>query len=432
MTDNLPLARRKMFFSWYDSQSPGAKNWVLMANPASLYEFDSWFDLYIGGVQRSLPPLAGSVSGEVPPLKSVTPIYPGVIGGPVEVGYHGFSALVSQRTLWAGNSLEEVIATDASQLSNLYWWTWYDQQSPGYKNWVLVSNPNSTPVYYRIRIAGQVRATSNGQAASGVLAGGASATPQFAGIIGGPVEVEAWSDSVGGTVPAVVYASQRVLSDGGTAFNEVPGIANGDLSEHYVWTWYDQKSPGARNWILIANPTHKAMEYRITVAGEPDPPITGTVADSGYAVVSVPGAQGGPVELKTYYQGTNTPLRSIASQRVTWGPSFEEVPGQPFTDIGRVYEWTWHDQKSVGMTNWVLVAKAPQPIEVAGYDIYIGGQNMTAGTTDFVNPGDVKVHKFPGTIGGPVSVQADNPVIASQRVIYNGFFNEVMGTPPGT
>lgn len=432
-TDTKPLARRRMFFSWYDSASPGAQNWVLMANPAPSFNFDSWFDLVIGGVQRNLPALAGSVAGEVPAHQLVTPSYPGLIGGPVEVGYHGISALVSQRTLWAGNSLEEVIGTDASRLSSHYWWTWYDMQTPGYKDWVLISNPNDFKIFYRVKIAGSVPTSTNSDPASGELLAGASVTPNFAGVIGGPVEVEAWSDSIDGTQVAF-YASQRVLSNGDTAFNEVPGVGNGDLSDHYVWTWYDEVSPGAFNWIMIANPTHNQMDYSITIAG--DPPIIGTVGDGGYAYERVPGKQGGPVDLKTYYQGTSTPLRSIASQRVIWGPSFEEVPGLPFDDIGNSYHWTWYDQQTAGMTNWVLVASPPGSVAAAAYDIKIGETLMDLDGAspgqqgDHVYPDDIKYYTFPGTMGGPVSVVSDNPVISSQRVLHNGFFNEVMGTPP--
>jgi len=439
-TDNLPLARRRFLFSWYDSSSPGAKNWVLMANPGDVSSSDSFFDLYINQVQRAITALPGSAPGEVPVLKSVTPIYPGVIGGPVEVGYHG-PALVSQRTLWAGNSLEEVVGADASELSSHYWWTWYDQQSAGYRNWVLVSNPGSTTVYFRIKIGGQERTPTNGQPAAGALASGQSVTPQFAGIMAGPVEVEAWSDGVGGTTPAPVYASQRVLSNGGTAFNEVPGITDGDLSSHYVWSWYDEKSPGAKNWILVGNPDPvQWMDVQYRVAGEGtflgSVPPGGIVVRRGFTDDGGQLLQGGPVEVKTFVWNTSTPMDSIASQRITWGPSFEEVPGQPFSAVGNDYLWTWYDQQSAGMTNWVLVASPPGSFAVAAYQIVIGGVAMdldpgTAGQQGgFVYPDRVEFHSFPGVIGGPVAVDADNPVISTQRVVYNGFFNEVTGTPP--
>jgi hypothetical protein len=406
----------------------------------------------------------GYHQGEVPSLEAVTPKYDGVIGGPVEVGWHGILALASQRTLWAGNSLEEVMATDAADLSNHYYWPWYDQVSAGYKNWVLVSNPSSNDgVYYRVKIAGSLHASTNGQPEQGYLAPDQSITPQFAGTIGGPVEVEACQDNFTGpsgscVTPADVISSQRVLINGDTAFNEVPGIPATSLDNDYVWSWYDETSPGAQDWILIANPPDGpagGLYYEIWVGGnkvcddgvalgstgcslniDTVPVPAGAIAPSSYITPRF-NLQDGPVEVKTFSNAAHTlTADSIATQRVTWGPSFEEVPGQPVSDIARDYHWTWYDQQSLGMTNWVVVAHPPTtgPFYSSEFSILIGGvaqdlDSVTPGLqgTAFVYPGDVKSFTFPGAIGGPVEVVSDNFVIATQRVLYNGFLNEVPG-----
>ena len=119
----------------------------------------------------------------------------------------------------------------------------------------------------------------------------------------------------------------------------------------------------------------------------------------------------------------------IASQRVIFGPSFEEVPGYPSSALTTDYHWTWYDQKSAGSTNWVLVAN-PGDTQVT-YQIKIAGQVMP---TTLGNPGTIPAHgkvapTFPGTMDGPVEVVSNGGnVIASQRVLWNGFFNEVLGT----
>jgi hypothetical protein len=77
----------------------------------------------------------------------------------------------------------------------------------------LVAKPSNTPIYAEIKVQGTVKwkGTINPQS---------NQTPTFAGIMGGPVEVEAWTNQYK-TTPAYVFASQRVLWNG--YFNEIVG-----------------------------------------------------------------------------------------------------------------------------------------------------------------------------------------------------------------
>jgi hypothetical protein len=288
------------------------------------------------------------------------------------------------------------------------WWTWYDEASPGYQNWVLVANPNTTSVYYEIKIANTLRS-------SGTIAPGANVTPNFPGVIGGPLEVKAWT-SAAKTAPAEVMASQRVLSNGGMAFNEQVGIPDPDLTDHYVWTWYD--NVGGTNWVLVANPPSAAgsVTYQIKLAGTVMQ--SGSLAPGEQVTPTFAGAIGGPLEVTS-----SGPV--IASQRITWGPSFGETPGYPYSQLATNYHWTWYDQASPGMQNWVLLANLDTSAS-SSYQVKVAGTVMASGT---LAPGDRVTPTFPGTIGGPVEVIATGgKVIASQRVLYNGYFNEVLGT----
>jgi Tol biopolymer transport system component len=412
-------------FTWYDNVF-GA-NWVLFANPAFSLS-DAWFDLSVMGAVQSLPALPGYAPGQVPPGGTLAVRYPGLIGGPVDAGYHSRQgALTSQRILWAGNSLEEVVGADSRRLSDHFWWTWYDENSPGFKNWVLVGNPNADPVFYRIKVAGIALAY-------GSIPPGASVTPRFPGLIGGPVEVEAWSDAAHYIVPAKVMASQRVLINNDTAFNEVPGIPAAELSSNYLWTWYDMQSAGAQNWILMANPGASSMYYEITIGSNP-PVNGGPIAPGGYETPTFPDTIGGPVRVRTFSDaGHTTPYNSIASQRVTWnnGLSFEEVPGYRNSALASAYHWTWFDQnEGPGVTNWVLISNPPDAGGPIYYTLRIGAMTFNGGP---IAPGANDTPTFPGVIGGPVGVWTfyneftAAPSIASQRVLWNGYFNEVMGT----
>ena len=416
---------RNYYWAWYDATG-GMQNWVLMANPSGAAG-NLRFDLDIAGTPRS-PGDLGSGVGVVPPGKALTPMYLGVTGGPVKAtSVTGDKAIVSQRSLM-GNSFEEVLGTDEARLSDHYFWSWYDELSSGYTNWILIANPSATET-----VSAVISFTNlaDGQPVSqvGDIAPGANWNPTFPGKMGGPVEVKAYK--AGGSWPTDkmnVIASQRVLSNNGSAFNEVPGIPAADLSSDYLWTWYDNASPGATDWVLVANPgvdhtgaSQGTVSATVKIGAATYGPYS--IAPGHNVTPTFPGIIGGPVEV------TSTGGDVIATQRSLFGPSFEEVPGYPRANLASDYHWTWYDQQSAGATNWVLVAN-PGDTPVT-YQIKIAGQVQPT-TAD--NPGTIPAHgkvtpTFPTEKGGPVEVTSTGgPVMASQRVLWNGYFNEVLGT----
>ncbi|MHB8169105.1 MAG: hypothetical protein ACYDET_05575, partial [Thermoleophilia bacterium] len=441
------------YWTWYDGKNMA--NWILMAAPTGLGHNLS-FGLGIASKSESLDNSFGLGAGVIAPGDTLKFKQDGTIDGPVKLGsLTGDKAVVSQRMLM-GNSFEEVPGIDEASLSGHYYWTWYDQKSSGMADWVLVANPSATDnVYYQVRVAGKVMPQAKDN--PGTVAPGKDVTPQFDQIIGGPVEVTSCSqafDQSGncpGTSPNVI-ASQRVLSNGGTAFNEVPGIPASQLSGHYYWTWYDQKSSGMADWVLVANPsTTDNVYYQVRVAGKVMPQAKdnpGTVAPGKDVTPQFDQIIGGPVEVtscsQAFDQSGNCPGTSpnvIASQRSTTPRSFEEVPGYPAAGLAGDYNWTWYDGKN--SANWVLVAN-PSATDNVYYQVSIAGQVMPPAKD---NPGVIDLGKnvtpmFNGTINGPVQVrscsQAFSPngscpgttpsLIASQRVLWNGFFNEVLGT----
>ncbi len=405
------------YWPWYDNVN--GRDWVMLANPASATS-TAGFDLSIAARSMNLSSFPGG--GQVAPGSAVSTGFAGYQGGPVRAGsLTGSQALVSQRTLW-GNSLEETPGTDDAKLSSHYFWPWYDQQSSGMTDWVMVANKNDFPVYYEVTVGGQLKASS------WVRAGG-SATPSFPGVAGGPVELNAWTDP-GKGVPAKVVASQRVLSFGGAAFNELPGIAAEDLSDHYYWNWYDQHTAGANDWVMIANPGASSIYYEIRLAGQLLQ--SGNLAAGATVSPSFPGQIGGPLGVQTWTDQTKqAPARSIASQRIFWGQSFEETPGYAAGSLMSSYAWTWYDNQSTGATDWVMVSNpGASPVY---YEISVAGALKGSGT---IGAGGTASQTFPGIMAGPVEVhawtdsgkQTSANVLASQRVLWKGYFNELDGT----
>jgi len=419
-------------------------DWVIMANPSGSGKSID-FGLQIGGADKDLSPfsVSGQPAGRVPEGRSVAATLDRLMDGPVNAfTIFGDKAVVSQRSLM-GDSLEEVLGTDAAKLSDHYFWPWYDQVSPGFRNWILVSNPGTDKVRAEISVHGKMLRNTLSPGAPDYgrnyfeIEPGQSITPEFPGITGGPVEVKVYRSGGDWNNPADkrnVIASQRVVSGGGTAFNEVPGIPASDLANSYQWTWYDSQSPGYRDWILLANPDYSVITYQVKVAGQLLPchgtgpashdktSTTCVVGPLGTEAIEYPGLMNGPVEVTT----SNGNL--IASQRSKAGPSFEEVPGYPTSGLASDYHWTWYDEQSPGARDWVAITNPGS--ESVNYLIRIAGSIMPTSAT---NPGTIPAGgrvtpEFPGVMNGPVEVIASDKVMVSQRVTWNGYFNEVLGT----
>jgi hypothetical protein len=428
--DMSPVVLRSLWerydWTWYDNI--GGDNWVLLANRPNAMS-DVLFKLSIGNMMQPLASVPGYSPGYVPPGSTIYNKYEGLIGGPVTATNRAMpgTSIASQRILWpkGGDSLEEVNGTFYPNYDSRLLWTWYDMVSPGYKNWVLISNPNDYQINYNIRIAGAVVDV-------GTIPANGRVTPSFPGLIGGPVEVNAW-DSF--SDPVYVMASQRVLSNGDMAFNEQPGQPANQLASHYVWTWYDQASPDARNWVLVANPPDSVapIYYEVWIGGV-KVHDGGPIPPGGNETPTFPGAIGGPVEVKSFSNAGHTiAASSIASQRIIWGPSFGEVMGTTNGALTDINSWTWYDEASAGARNWVLVANHPNAATPIYYEVWIGGVKVHDGGP--IPPGGNETPTFPGTIGGPVEVKSFSnaahtigaPAITSQRVLWNGYFNETWG-----
>lgn len=441
------------YFPWYDSV--WGKTWALMANSQANPDSTSYL-LDLGTVDAFnnlvIEPLTTDYLHTASGWPTVHNIYMGKMGGPLRVNASNNLPLVSERSLF-GNSFEEIWAVPYDELDSHYWWPVYDSSTQGMKNWILAANPweNQENIIAKIRIhrppseGGDIIESKN-------LAPGETWTPIYQGVFGGPVEMTAWAASGSEYNPAdarKVIASQRVLWNG--AFNEMTGIPASRLSSMYLWTWYDDDSPGADNWIVVGNPS--ATEQVIVQAmvlnpnGPEQPLILNeqlTLMPEEVAAIRKPGMGGPVVVIGCADPNCSNPGGSIfASQRVLFGPSFGELAGTRWEDLDTgtidagTKSWTWYDQQSPGSTNWILLTNFEADpiyaeISVAGNLLWTGGFGPLSNVTPTLN----------GIIGGPVEARAwlwetneygqqlkQTPasILASQRVLWNGYFNEIVG-----
>lgn len=377
-------------FSWYDQFYAGMQDWVIMANPST--SASATADVMLG------PELMWEYS--VSPGAIVTPQYQGAIGGPVDgLSLEGNPLLMSQRILYNGNFTETPSVREADLVSD-YYLPWYDESSPGMRSWVMIANRGAIATTADVYIHGVLKGSYN-------IAPGSSATPEFTGVLDGPVRVVSSNSQ-----PLIV--SERVTYKG--SFSETLGIPASSLGDEYRLAWYDQLSPGMRTWVLAANPGAVPVTAEIYLGGN----LMGTynIPAGGEVTPQFDGMMTGPVRVRST---GGEPL--IVSERTLYGNAFEEVTGARPSSLGATSWLTWYDQLSSGMKTWILMSNQGSVDTTA--EIYLAGAPV-GGPYTLPADGSVVVATFPGSMNGPVKVvSGGEPVLVSERTIYNSSFNEI-------
>jgi hypothetical protein len=276
---------------------------------------------------------------------------------------------------------------------------WFDKASPGMiQDNIHILNPGASAS------SGCVTVTGYPGVAWSAAAGQETHVTLPAGTIGGPVMVTVNSG------PAV-RASQRVQYN--QSFNEVWAESASQAATTSYFNWYDKASPGMLNDnIHLLNPGGTSASVTVSLPGVT--PQTVPVAPGAETYVNFPGQIGGPVKVSS-----TQPV--LASQRVQYNQSFNEVWATSGTLATATSYFNWYDKASPGMFNDNIHLLNPG---LTGASVTVTLAGVPPQTVTVLAGGEVYVN-FPGQIGGPVKVSSTQPVLASQRVQYNSSFNEV-------
>jgi len=377
-----------------------------------VYTCENYVSVYIGGDWKG--------SYDLLSHPSLVKSYPDLMAGPVQVkNPGGMPIFASQRAIVDGFSFDEYMGLPTNQLTTEYWFTWYDQRSPGLYTWVLVGNPSETEhAFVDIFIDGEKQGETHD------IPPGGRITPTYPGTMGGPVRVK--SD-----IP--VFASERTIwaqNHNGKeiySFNEVMGYPANQFTDEYWFTWYDQFSADTYAWVLVGNPSETEHAYvEIFIGGEKQGE-THDIPPKGRITPTYPGTMAGPVRIKS-----DIPV--FASERVIAGTSFNEVMGYPANKFDSEYWYPWYD--NVTMYTWLLVGN-PDPIKTAEVDVYIGGiqqeSRYTIPPNGRITPMYTDVNNGPVRVVSVDGVDGVVDIFSSQRVVFvNGDkvgFNEMFGVP---
>ena len=380
-----PPAAFTAYFSWFDNATRGmGGDYIHLLNPGTVATSGR---VSVGSRSVAFNVGAGAETYVTFPA--------GTIGGPVRVTANQ-PLRASQRVRYY-QSFNEVWAMTAAQAAATSYINWFDRASPGMVgDNIHVINPGSTNASVSVTMAGARPIAITIQA-------GAEWHVSFpAGSIGGPVKIVSSQP---------VLASQRVQYY--QSFNEVLAHSVADAATASYFNWFDRATAGmVGDNIHILNPGSSAATVTLSLPGVNA--ISFSLATGAETHVTFPiGAIGGPVKIVS-----SQPV--LASQRVQYYQSFNEV-GSSRSSSPRSYV-LWFDKASTGML---------------GDNIHILNAGSTGATVTISLPGatpivvaagpQVELHvTFPaGKIGGPVTINSTQPVLAAQRVQYYQSFNEV-------
>jgi hypothetical protein len=344
------------------------------------------------------------LGGTIPPGGEKYFSYPrGTAGGPVEID--ATSRVIASQRVQFNDSFNEVPAMPATLAATDLVFTWFDRiSSPGFlADDVFVFNPGPAPASASVAIPGcgpQFATLNVNQEIRLTCAGG----------FGGPVTIS--------TTAGKVLASQRVQYYG--SFNEVDAMPTDSAATSLYFTWYDKiSSPGFQgDNVHVINPSATGANVTVNIPGCGPQSVSIAAHQENY--FGCGNGYGGPVTV-----ASDQPV--LASQRVQYFQSFNEVSAmaQP-TGSGAVMLYSpWFDRiSSPGFLGDNVHVMNPGTT-IVNVSVLIPGCGAQLGA---IAPQAEKYFGCTGGFGGPVTVAADQPILASQRVQYYQTFNEAAAT----
>jgi len=388
LLDQFTYTGMTSYFQWFDMASPGMFN-------------DNVHLLNTSGATANITVTMPGASGinVTLPAGAQKPVSFGAghVGGPVVVNSDQ-QILASQRVQYY-QTFNEVWAQNATQAATTSYINWYDKASGGmYNDNIHVLNPSTTSASVTVSLPGATSQTAT------IAPGGETYVTFPQGTIGGPLKVTA-------NVP--VLASQRVQYY--SSFNEVWAATTAQAASTSYVNWFDKASPGMNNDnIHLLNPGSASASVTVSLPGATS--LVVTVAAGAQAYVAFPaGTIGGPVKVSS-----TQPV--LASQRVQYYSTFNEVLAASSAQAVTTSHLTWFDKASPGMVNDNIHLLNPGTA-IATVNVSMPGAPTQ--TVTVAGGGEAYVAFPAGTIGGPVTVTSNVPVLASQRVQYYSSFNEI-------
>jgi hypothetical protein len=173
------------------------------------------------------------------------------------------------------------------------------------------------------------------------------------------------------------------------------------------------------SWVVVTNTSRTtSADVQVLLGGSLID--SHTIAADSQWIPTYPGKFTGPLEVKST-NGVNI----LASQRIIYNGGLTDTLGLPANQLTTDYWYPWYDFTL--MSSWVVVGNTSSS-QSADVQIYIGGALVDSHT---IPANGVWTPFYQGTFTGPLEVRSTNGVNidTSQRILYNGGFEETLGLP---
>src|SRR6185503_7545491 len=244
-------------------------------------------------------------SYDIPSGSRISPIYPGINNGPVQVvSTNGVPIITSERAYRGANYTDwnEMLGFPADQLTTEYWFPLCDGTGTA-QTFISIGNASATPADVTVKIAGQILG-------SYTIPVGGRVTPDCAGINNGPVQVY----STNGT--DIIVSERAYRGANHTDWNEMLGFPAEQLTTEYWFPLCDGTGT-AQTFISIGNASQIPADVTVKIAGQ----ILGsyTIPVGGRVTPDCAGINNGPVQVVST-NGTNI----IVSERAYRGANYTD------------------------------------------------------------------------------------------------------------
>jgi hypothetical protein len=353
---------------------------------------------------------------------SVRQSYAGFDSGPVRIqSTNGVPLVASERVAYnngsAWTSHAELMGLPVSKLSTSYTFPFYNNVE--LNSQLRFGNVGTLPTTVTVTIGGQPKGSYD-------LLPNESRRVNYGGLNDGPVVIASNGQ--------LIIASLRVAytPDGGatwTSFSEMMGLPSGQLTNSYVFPWYNNASLNSQ--LRFGNVGTIPTTVSVTIGGQPKGNFTLQPNESQR--ISYAGLDLGPVKVTS---SGNVPI--IASMRVAYTPNggvtwtdFSEMMGLPTASLGTHYSFPIYNNVDLNsQMRFGNVGTVNTTVTVTINGVLKGTYQLT--------PNQSRRVSYNGMNSGPVVVQSSGgvPIVASERVAYtpNGgatwtSFSEMMGLP---
>ena len=335
--------------------------------------------------------------------------------GPVEIYNVANNQLIaSQRVLYTVNgkltSFSEMMGLPDNQLNKVYWLPWYNNKTLNTQ--LRFGNVSASTATVHVRIGGVEVAGS-----PYTLAPGASLRRSYTGIDRGPVKIESNVN---------IVAAERVIYNVGgvdTSYSEMMAFPASKVGKIFWMPWYNNKDMSTQ--LRITNVSNTAATIRVAIGGKLMKGSPFTLAPRTSRRLSYAGIDRGPVKIVSS-------VNIVASERVIYTVggkvvSYSEMMGLPNSQLSTTYWMPWYNNKTVS----TQVRFANVSTSTATVHVRIGGVEMPGSPFTLLR-GQSSRKSFAGIDRGPVQIESNVNIIASERVIYTVggkpiSFSEMMG-----